>query len=202
MNFYNKYILPKLLNFVMGGKEMEKHRPDVVEQVSGVVVEIGFGSGLNLPYYKNVSKLYALDPSQELYDLAEARIKSVSFPVEYIQASAEKIPMADNSVDFVVSTWSLCSIPNLQVALGEVYRVLKPNGKFVFIEHGKSAKSFVAKLQKLFTPMTKLFCGGCHQDREIDRLIMKAGFEIENLQKFQEKSTPFIFLYKGISCKK
>jgi len=202
MNFYDKYILPKFLNFTMKDSVMKKHRPDVVNQTSGLVLEIGFGSGLNLPYYKNIIKLYALDPSRELYDLALSRIAGVSFPVEYMQFSAEKIPLADNSIDFVVSTWSLCSILNPEIALKEVFRILKPNGRFTFIEHGKSTKNFTVKLQTLLTPISKLFCGGCHQDREIDRLIIEAGFEIENLDKFQEKSNPLLFMYKGVAVAK
>jgi ubiquinone/menaquinone biosynthesis C-methylase UbiE len=151
MDFYNKYVLPKLLDKGMKREEMNKLRPGVVEGASGVVLEIGFGSGLNLPYYKNTSKLYALDPSRELYELSKDKTGSASFPIEYLEASAEKIPLPDNSVDTVVSAWTLCSIPHPEIALREVVRVLKPNEKFMFIEHGTSPKSFWKNMQKLET---------------------------------------------------
>lgn len=178
------------------------HRPDVAGEASGIVLEIGFGSGLNLPYYKNVTKLYALDPSQELYNLAKDRIQKVSFPTEHIQASAEKIPLENNSIDLVVSTWSLCSIPHPEIALKEIFRVLKLGGIFAFIEHGKSPKSFIFKLQKILTPFSKRLAGGCHLDREIDELIKEAGFDFIKLETFQQKSKPLAFMYKGIAVKK
>lgn len=198
MDFYKKYILPKLLNSAMKRVELEKQRPEMVAKVSGIVLEVGFGSGLNLPYYKNITKLYALDPSQELYELAQEKIKTIVFPIEHLRAFAENIPLRDNTVDAVVSTWSLCSIPDLETALKEIYRVLKPDGKFVFIEHGKSPKQFTAILQKILTPFSKCISGGCHMDRDMEKLIIKAGFEIGQLEKFQEKSKPLAFMYKGV----
>ncbi len=170
MNFYNKYILPKFLSFEMKRKDMEKYRPSVASQAFGTVLEIGFGSGLNLPCYdyKNITKLYALDISLGLFDLAKESIEQVKFPVEFINASAEKIPLADGSVDSVVSTWSLCSIPHPSVALGEVFRVLKPGGKFIFIEHGKFPKGFMVNIQKFLSPLSEFFYGGCSLDRGIE----------------------------------
>jgi len=202
MNFYNKYILPKCLNWAMKNKSFERHRKDVVSELSGMGLEIGFGSGLNLPYYKTVTKLYALDPSEELYDLAQKNITSVSFPIEHIRASAENIPLPDNSLDFVVSTWSLCSIHNPEIALNEVFRVLKPNGKFSFVEHGKSPKSFVFKIQNFITPISKRVAGGCHMNRDIEGLVLGAGFDMQRIDKFTEKSKPLGFMYKGIAIAK
>lgn len=202
MNFYQTHLLPKLLDFTMRRREMEKLRSDVITKACGTVLEIGFGSGLNLPYYTHISKLYALDPSLELYKLAKKRIKKVSFPIEYIQASAEKNPLTENSIDTVVSTWTLCSIPLLEPALKEIARVLKPDGKFIFIEHGTSPKKAVATWQKWLTPLSKRLAGGCHMDRKIDTLISDAGFEIQNLKKFQQTSTPLVFMYTGIAVPK
>ncbi len=199
MNLYSKYILPKLINSAMKRGDMEKHRLGVVSGASEVVLEIGFGSGRNVPFYKNVTKVYALDPSRELYDLAQEQIKDAAFPIEYLQASAASIPLGNETVDCVVSTWSLCSIPNVNLALKEIARVLKPGGKFVFIEHGKSPKRSVAWWQKVLTPGSKLFAGGCHLDREIENLITEAGFSFEKLEKFEQKSKPLAFMYKGVA---
>ncbi len=177
--------------------DKDKYRPLVAGRVSGIVLEIGFGSGLNLPYYENVDKLYALDPSKELYDLANERIKKASFPVEYLQASAEHIPLPDNSADAVISTWSLCSIPYPDLALKEILRVLKPGGIFSFIEHGLSPRRVIGACQKCLTPLSKLLAGGCHMDREIGKLILEAGFEIQKLETFQPASKPLAFMYTG-----
>lgn len=201
MNLYDKYILPKYLNWAMKNEDLKQHRMDVVFDLSGNGLEIGFGSGLNLSYYKNVDKLYALDPSEELYEIAKKNIEAISFPVQHIRASAENIPLPDNSLDFIVSTWTLCSIPNPQIALKEVSRVLKPGGKFSFIEHGKSPKNLIYKIQNLLTPISKCIAGGCHMNRDIEKLIVDAGFEMIKLKKFFRKSKPLGFMYKGIAVK-
>lgn len=186
----------------MKNASLEKLRPEVVSKAEGEVLEIGFGTGLNIPYYKNISKLYALEPSAELCKFAQERITKAPFPVEFVQASAENIPFAPNMFDVVVSTWSLCSIPKPEVALKEVFRVLKPGGKFVFIEHGKAPIKIIAKLQKWLTPISKRVAGGCNMNREIDKLIAGAGFEMQELEKFQQKSKPLAFMYKGVAVAK
>lgn len=183
----------------MSSKEVEKYRAGVVEQAHGLVLEIGFGSGLNLQYFKNISKLYALDPSLELFNLARDRIAHVSFPVEYIQVSAENIPLDEASVDCVVSTWSLCSIPHPDRALKEIHRVLKPGGKFIFIEHGISPKNFTASIQRFLTPVSKTLVGGCHMDRDIETIVKNAGFKIQKIDMFPQTSKPLTFMYKGIA---
>ncbi len=180
---------------------MEKERPGVVAEAFGEVLEIGFGSGLNIPYYKNVTKLYAVDPSEELYGLSLALVKGAPFPVEYIAASAEEIPLPKETVDAVVSTWSLCSIPHPEVALKEIYRLLKPKGKFLFIEHGKSPREGLATWQNRLTPLSKACLGGCHLNREIDTLIQQAGFKIIKVEKFPLPSKPLAFMYKGVAVK-
>ncbi len=183
----------------MKSKDFEKQRSDVAAQVTGDVLEIGFGSGLNLPYYKNISKLYALDPSKELFDLAADKIKSAAFPVEYLQASAEHIPVPDNAFDSIISTWSLCSIPHSETALKEMFRVLKPGGIFSFVEHGKSDKPFIQKVQNLCTPFSKLLIGGCHMNRDIEKLIVDAGFIMKKLDKTSSAAKPLGFTYKGVA---
>ncbi len=202
MNFYHKHILPKLLDIGMKKKELEPYRQSVVREVSGIVLEIGFGSGLNLPYYQDVTKVYALDPSRELFALAEERMQTASFPIEHLAVSAEEIPLPDNSIDSAVSTWTLCSIPHPDVALREISRVLKPGGIFTFIEHGKSPRLFIAKSQNLLTPVTACVAGGCHLNRKMDTLIKDAGFEIKTLESFQHAKKPLAYMYKGIGIKK
>lgn len=186
----------------MKNKELVQHRINVVSELSGTGLEIGFGSGLNLSYYKNITKLYALDPSEELFEIARKNMASVSFPVEHIEDSAEHIPLPDNSLDFVVSTWSLCSIPHPEIALKEVFRVLKSGGKFSFVEHGKSPKTFISKIQNLLTPVSRHVAGGCHMNRDIERLILDVGFEMQKIEKFSRKSKPLVFMYKGITVAK
>jgi ubiquinone/menaquinone biosynthesis C-methylase UbiE len=185
----------------MSDKNFGKERSAVVENASGVVLEVGFGSGLNIPFYKNISKLYGLDPSSELYKIANERIKEANFPIEHIKASAENIPLPNDSVDTITSTWSMCTIPDPKLALKEMLRVLKPGGKFMFIEHGASPKKAIENLQKIFTPITKPFTGGCHMDRKIDELITNAGFEIISMKNSGEKYKPLYYLYKGVAVK-
>lgn len=186
----------------MRNKELEQHRIDVVSQLSGTGLEIGFGSGLNLPYYKNATKLYALDPSEELFEVARKNIAAVSFPIEHLKDSAERIPLPDNSLDFVVSTWTLCSIPHPEAALKEVFRVLKSGGKFSFVEHGKSPKTLILKIQNFLTPLSKRVAGGCHMNRDIENLILDSGFQMQKLKKFSQRSKPLGFMYKGIAIAK
>ena len=167
----------------------------------GVILEIGFGSGYNLPFYKNAKKLYALDPSHELYNYAKNRIAACLFPVEYLGSSAENIPLEDNSVDTVVSTWSLCSIPDLTKALSEIKRVLKPEGHFLFIEHGLHNNKINSIGQKIANPISKVFCGNCHLDRSIDEFIKTSGLKIEKIEMSPEEGRPLMFSYQGAAVK-
>ena len=199
MGFYSKYILPRYLNLTMRSKSFEQDRNDAASNASGQTLEIGFGSGFNLPYYKNVQKLFALDISKELFDLAQGKVQSASFPIEFIQASAEQIPLPDNSCDSVISTWSLCSIPHPETALKEIRRVLKPGGIFSFVEHGKSDKPFIAKIQNLCTPISKKLIGGCHMNRDIESLILSAGFTMQKIEKSTSGTKPLSYTYKGIA---
>jgi ubiquinone/menaquinone biosynthesis C-methylase UbiE len=202
MKIYDKYILPKRLNKEMGSDEFNETRKEVAGKAVGIVLEIGAGSGYNFPFYNNIQKLYALEPSKELYDYSKERAKEAEFPIEYLQAPAEKIPLADNTVDTVVSTWTLCSVSNLPKALKEIYRILKPEGKFIFVEHGKSPKKLNYLAQRIMTPLAKHFTGNCHMDREIDKYILNASFEFEEIIKEPEEGRPLMFSYRGIAYKK
>lgn len=185
----------------MGSDEFNATRSSVVSPAYGAVLEIGFGSGYNLPFYINITRLYALDPSPELFNYAHDRIKAASFLVEYLKNSAENIPLGDNSIDTIVSTWSMCSIPNLEMALREMHRVLKPDGRLLFVEHGQSNQKIFSITQRILTPITKLFTGNCHLDRKIDVSIIKVGFKIEKLHTFTEDGRPLMFSYRGVASK-
>ncbi len=187
---------------MMKNRDFDVYRAEVAGEANGITLEIGFGSGLNLPYYKNIDKLYALDPSRELFDMAAKEIERISFPLERLVASAENIPLSDSSIDCVVSTWTMCSIPCPEVALREIFRVLKPGGKFSFIEHGKSPSAYVYMMQNFFTPISKRIAGGCHMNRDIERYIIDAGFEIQKIQKFTQRLRPLGFMYKGVAIAK
>ena len=202
MSFYSKYIFPKIIDSGMRPTDFNETRSAIANQASGVVLEIGFGSGYNLPFYKNTTKVYALEPSRELFDLAKDRVAKATFPVEYLQNSAEKIPLADNSIDTVISTWTLCSIPHVEEALREVYRVLKPKGRFVFVDHGRSPKHIIAVAQSLLTPLSRLLRGDCRLDRDIETLIAQAGFTFDKIDKAQEEGRPIMFSYRGVAVKK
>ena len=201
LSLYKKFILPKLLNRGMGNVSFNETRAKIVSPAQGVVLEIGFGSGYNLPFYGNIEKLYALEPAKELAAYAADRARAVSFPVEYLRCSAEAIPLPENSGDTVVSTWTLCSIPDVVKALQEVRRVLKPGGRFLFVEHGQHVKKINITLQKLATPCTVACSGNCHLDRNIETLIRESGLHIERIEMFPEEGRPLMYSYRGVAAK-
>ena len=137
VNLYERYVLPRLIDLAMRNQAVKAERARLVPRAAGIVLEVGIGSGLNLPFYgRAVERLYGVDPRRELWALARGRIARVSFPIEFIEASAERVPMGDGSIDTVVTTWTLCSIPEARLALLEMKRLLRPEGQLIFIEHG------------------------------------------------------------------
>lgn len=202
MGFYNDRILPRLVDGLMSNDLFAKERAKIVPLVRGQVMEIGFGSGLNLPYYsESVTGLYALDPSLEGRKLAEKRLANVRFPVEFIGLRGEEIPLQDEMVDAVLSTWTLCTIPGVGQALSEVHRILKrPNGRFVFLEHGLSPDPSIAKWQHRLTPIQKRVAGGCHLDRPITELVAAAGFSLESIESGYVKGPKIAtYFYRGVA---
>ena len=183
MGFYARHILPHILDLALRNKESARLRADWIPQARGAVLEIGIGSGLNLPFYSSaVRRVYGVDPSSELQRMARQRATG-GIPVEFLLQSAEQpLPLADASVDTVVVTWTLCSIPNPVAALQGMKRVLRPNGRLIFVEHGLSPDSSVMAWQKRITPLWKQITGGCHLNRKIDRLIAETGFRIVELK--------------------
>ncbi len=199
MNWYKKIIVPRLLNFEMGSKELEEIRRVVLTEAFGEVLEIGVGPGYNIPLYKNISKLYALEPSKELTDIAKTRTNLSSFPIEFLNTGAESIRLPDQSVDTVVSTWTLCSVSDPKRVLQEIKRVLRPQGSFIFVDHGASPNSALRIIQTGLTSVTKYFTGNCHYDRNIEKLVKEAGFTIKKIEHPREKFKPLIYNYQGIA---
>ena len=188
--FYQQRIFPHLLNQIMQTPSMMDARAELLRKVKGQVLEIGFGTGLNLPFYQ-VEQLIALEPNTDLYQLAQKNVLNAPFNVQHIQASAEKLPFADHSIDQIVSTWTLCSIANLQQALAEIYRVLKPEGTFHLVEHVQyHDHPTLKKLQNILTPMQKVIADGCHLNRNIELDLSNANFKFVEKYYFDADELP------------
>jgi ubiquinone/menaquinone biosynthesis C-methylase UbiE len=185
MNFYERSILPRLVDFVCSRKDFNDLRQKLLPHARGVVLELGFGSGTSLPFYTDkVSKLLALDPATVGRKLAKDRLAAAQFPVEFIDLNSNStLPMADQSVDCVVCCFTLCTIPDLDLALKEIKRVLKADGEFLFVEHGRSEKPGIAKWQDRLTPIQKIVAGGCHLNRDMEALVQDAGFKFKSLER-------------------
>lgn len=185
MGFWERQVVPRAIDLLLGSSGFGEMRARSAAGLSGEVLEVGFGSGLNLPHYPpEVTKLFAVDPSGVARDLAAERIAEAPFPVEFVGLDGEHLPLADDSVDGILTTWTLCTIPDPVLALGEMARVLRPGGALHFLEHGLSPDERVARRQQRFTPVQKRLAGGCHLDRHIERLVSASGFRIESLSTF------------------
>jgi ubiquinone/menaquinone biosynthesis C-methylase UbiE len=201
MGFYGRHVLPTLTHLAMRSGTLKAERARWVPRATGLVLEIGVGSGLNLPIYgAGVRKLYALDPSEGLLRMARTRAANASFPVEFFCRPAEAVPLAAASVDHAVTTWTLCTIPDPVTALEEVRRVLRPEGRLIFVEHGRAAEPAVVRWQDRLTPLWRRVAGGCHLNRPIDRLLRQGGFEIlEMSQGYITGARVGSYLYRGIA---
>lgn len=199
MSFYDRHILPRLLDLAMRSQVLDRYRQRAIATARGVVLEIGVGSGLNLALYgPAVERVWAIDPSPELLRLASSRIANAGVPVSLVRASGERLPFADASFDTAVTTWTLCSIADPMTALIETRRVLKPGGCLVFVEHGLSPEPGVARWQHGLTPCWRRIGGGCHLDRKIDDLIGAAGFRLDAIETgYMTGPKPWTFLYQG-----
>jgi ubiquinone/menaquinone biosynthesis C-methylase UbiE len=183
VGFYERRILPRLIDFGMRRKPLGKLREQLVGRARGRVLEIGIGSGRNLPFYRrDLEILLGLDPSGELLQMARRHATWVHFPVELSEGSAEDIPLDDRAVDHVVMTWTLCSVADPAKALAEVRRVLRPGGSLLFIEHGRSPDPRLQRWQERLTPLWRRLAGGCHLDRPIEALIQAAGLRLAELE--------------------
>jgi ubiquinone/menaquinone biosynthesis C-methylase UbiE len=180
--FYKDLLLPRLCDLSMRNKRLRPYRERVIGAAEGRVLEIGVGSGLNLKLYKAcVSEVLALEPDSRLLRMAEANGRWASRPVRFMEASAEDIPLEGKCVDTIVTTWTLCTIPNGIRALQDMRRVLRPGGRLLFVEHGLAPEQNVQKWQNRLTPLWARFSGGCHLNRPIADMIARAAFKIEQL---------------------
>lgn len=199
MGFYQDRIVPHLVRLSMRNEVLAPYRRRIVPAAEGRVLELGIGSGVNLPLYSvGAREVIGLDPSAKLLEMAGEAARPLARPIELLEGSAETIPLDDASVDTVVSTWTLCSIPDVTRALAEVRRVLNPSGQFLFVEHGRSPDANVRRWQDRLTPMWKRLAGGCHLNRAIPELLQGSGFHIERLETgYMRGPKAMTFMYEG-----
>ena len=202
MSFYGDHVLPRILNVVMNGKEERKIRSRVCAGLAGEVVEIGFGTGHNLPYLPSgVKRLRAVEPSQLAVRLARPRIAASPVAVEVVGLDGQRLPLADDTADFLLCTWSLCTIPDPVAAVAEMRRVLRPGGVLHFAEHGLAPDESVRKWQRRLNGMQQRVGGGCHLNRDIPAIIESAAMTITRLDTYYAKGQPkpYAAMYEGVA---
>jgi len=198
MSLYDKYILPKIIDWGCGQEIMQQQRQQVVPMAYGRILEIGIGSGRNLPFYDSthVEKVIGIDPSAEMLAMARERSRDLPFPVEFVQMGSETIPLDDHSVDTVLMTFTLCTIPDVEAALQQMRRVLKPGGELIFCEHGRAPDANIQKWQDRINPLWKRCFGGCNINRNIPALLRASGFRINRIEQTYLPDTPRIAGYR------
>lgn len=203
MGFYGDQLLPRCIDLVLGGQEFASIRQRVAGGLAGEVLEIGFGSGLNVPHYpRAVTRVRAVDPATVGRKLAEKRVAESPVPVEYVGLDGQALPVDSASVDHVLITWTLCTIPDVRSALSEVFRVLRPGGELHFVEHGRSPDPAVARWQDRLTPVQRRLFGGCHLNRPIGDLIAGAGFTMSAMDHYYLKGPkPMAYHYEGVATR-
>jgi ubiquinone/menaquinone biosynthesis C-methylase UbiE len=205
MSFYSRQVFPRVLDYLLRGEEVSRSRRATLQPLGGRVLEIGFGTGLNLPHYPEaVTHLTIIDPERMLATRVARRIAAARMPVEkmYLDASG-RLPFADASFDGVATTFTLCTIADVRAALAEMRRVLKPAGLVAFLEHGRSDDARTAKWQDRLNPIQQVVACGCHLNRRIDKLITDAGLTIERLERYVMPGLPRIIgsVYRGTARK-
>jgi ubiquinone/menaquinone biosynthesis C-methylase UbiE len=201
MGLYGKYLLPRILDLAMKSKDTARVRAALIPRARGEVLEVGIGSGLNLPFYSpEVKHIFGVDPSLELQKMALKRVAG-PIKVDFLAQSAEEpLPLDAASIDTVVMAWTLCSIPNASRALQQMRRVLKGDGRLIFVEHGRAPERKVAAWQDRLTPLWKRATGGCHLNRKVDDLIAGAGFQITELTtSYLPGPRPMTYTYQGVA---
>jgi ubiquinone/menaquinone biosynthesis C-methylase UbiE len=205
LGFYNKYILPKFLNCACGTKPINFQRDKIVPLAKGIVLDVGIGSGLNIPFYNKskIDHLYGLDPSDELLKIAKTIAEKHELEIEFLECGAEAIPLPDNSIDTVLITYTMCTIPDVELSNLEIMRVLKPEGQLLFCEHGLAPDKNIVKWQRRINPIWNKIAGGCNLNRDIPKLITSSGFKILNMEEMYLPSTPKFagYNYWGVAKK-
>ncbi len=203
MGLYEEQLLPRCIDLVLRGGELEGVRARAAAGLRGEVLEVGFGTGRNVPYYPpEVDRVRAVDPATVGRKLAAERVEASPIPVEYVGLDGQSLPLESGSVDHVLITWTLCTIPDVAAALHEMHRVLRPGGQLHFAEHGISPDPGVARWQHRLTPLQRRLFGGCHLNRPIDHLVTEADFAMSRLETFYVKGPKaFGFMYEGVAVK-
>ncbi len=202
MGWWTDAVLPRLTDKVLGPAKTGHIRERVCAGLAGQVVELGFGSGRNAGFYPGaVTEVLAVEPSDVAWRLAEPRVTSATAAVTRVGLDGQRLPLADDSADNALSTWTLCTIPDASLALAEVRRVLRPGGRLHFVEHGQAPDKGVERWQHRLEPLQKRVAGGCHLSRPIEDLLTGAGFVVERLDRYYEKGQPkpYGFLYEGVA---
>lgn len=205
MGIYSKYIFPRIMNQALSDKVTGNYRKNLLEQASGNILEIGFGTGLNLPNYPNgVKKISTVEINPGMNSLAQSRIEATGIEVKQHLLTAEKMPFDEGTFDTVVSTWTLCSIADIDSAISEIYRVLKPGGRFLFLEHGLSNETNIQVWQNRLNKINSIFAEGCNLNRNIVKLLEKYPWQINEEKQFYIKDMPKIvaYMYQGTAIKK
>src|SRR3954452_1779725 len=204
MGFYSRLIFPRLCDWVMDDPRMAKLRSEALSDVGGEVLEIGFGTGLNLPHYpEHVRRITTVDPNPGMNRIAQRRIAESGIEVDQRTLSGEALPFEDETFDSVVCTWTLCSIPDVRRALSEVYRVLKPGGRFVFLEHGLSEDTGVRRWQRWLNPIQRRLADGCRLDLDVEAVVRGQPFRDDKVERFVMERTPRTHgtMYRGVATK-
>ena len=203
MRLYEDQVLPRITDRLLGSHEIEEIRGRVAAPLAGEVLEVGFGSGRNVPHYgAEVTHVRAVDPAVVGRKLAEPRVRARGLPVEYVGLDGQHLALPDACVDHVIATWTLCSIPDAGKAVAEIRRVLRPGGSFHFVEHGHAPEPGVARWQARLNPIQRRLFGGCHLDRDIEALVRAGGLELTRLDKYYLAGPkPFSYMYEGAATR-
>ncbi|HET8997495.1 MAG TPA: class I SAM-dependent methyltransferase [Acetobacteraceae bacterium] len=199
MDFYERFVLPRLLAWAMRQKPLVPYRQRAAGSARGRVLELGIGSGCNLPFYgPDVHSLIGIDPSRALLDITQGRRSDARFPLDLLQADAADLPLEAHSIDTVLTTWTLCSVGDPLHVLSEARRVLKPDGRLIFVEHGRAPDAGVRRWQDRITPAWRRIAGGCHLNRPVDTLVAAAGFTAAGLRTgYMRGPRIATFMYEG-----
>jgi ubiquinone/menaquinone biosynthesis C-methylase UbiE len=200
LGVYHRCMLPWLLDLGMRQSQLARLREQLVVAARGRVLEIGIGSGLNIPFYpRTIEVLIGVEPSREMLAKAHRHAAWVHFPVQLMEGEAENLPLEDCSIDSVVTTWTLCSVRDPMAALRQIRRVLRPGGRLIFIEHGLAPEAGVRRWQERITPLWRRIAGGCHLNRPIDDLIGQSGLRLAEIETgyLVRGPRPFTFHYRG-----